>query len=102
MVGGKAFTESMFSLRPYGRLVSIGAHAGEVVKFDIIEFFRRQISYISSHTQTRDEMRHVLRLMGQGTLTARMNSRYPLEQAAQAQRELEARTAYGKIILDIA
>lgn len=101
VVGGKAFQESMFSMRPYGRLVSIGAHAGEVVPFDIIEFFRRQISYISSHTQTRDEMRHVLRLMGEGKLNARIHSRYPLERAADAQQELHSRTAYGKIILDI-
>lgn len=101
-VGGSAFTESMSMLRPYGRLVSIGAHAGEVVPFDIIEFFRRQISYISSHTQTRDEMRTVLDLVGRGILHPRINSRYPLVEAARAQEELVARTAYGKIILDIA
>lgn len=101
VVGGKAFTDSMFVLRPYGRLVSIGAHAGEVVPFDIIEFFRRQISYISSHTQTRDEMRTVLDLVGRGILRPRINSRYPLERAGDAQDELVARTAYGKIILDI-
>lgn len=101
VVGGTAFTESMFVLRPYGRLVSIGAHAGEVVPFDIIEFFRRQISYISSHTQTRDEMRTVLDLMGRGVLRPRINSRYPLAEAARAQEELVSRTAYGKIILDV-
>lgn len=101
VVGGKAFTDSMFVLRPYGRLVSIGAHAGEVVPFDIIEFFRRQISYISSHTQTRDEMRTVLDLVGRGVLRPRINSRYPLDRAGEAQQELVARTAYGKIILDI-
>ncbi|MCZ4520935.1 zinc-binding dehydrogenase [Rhodococcus ruber] len=100
-VGGTAFTDSMFMLRPYGRLVSIGAHAGEVVEFDIIEFFRRQISYISSHTQTRDEMRTVLDLVGKGVLRPRINSRYALDRAGEAHEELAARTSYGKIILDI-
>ncbi|MBM7417016.1 MULTISPECIES: zinc-binding dehydrogenase [Nocardiaceae] len=100
-VGGTAFTESMFMLRPYGRLVSIGAHAGEIVEFDIIEFFRRQISYISSHTQTRDEMRTVLDLVGKGVLRPRINSRYPLDRAGEAHEELASRTTYGKIILDI-
>ncbi len=101
VVGGSAFQKSMFSLRPYGRLVSIGAHAGEVVDFDIIEFFRRHISYVSSHTQTRDELRHLLDLVGRGTFAPRIHSRYPLQRAADAQRELESRTAYGKIVLDI-
>jgi NADPH:quinone reductase-like Zn-dependent oxidoreductase len=101
VVGGEAFTSSMFVMRPYGRLISIGAHAGEVVNFDIIEFFRRHISYVSSHTQTRDELRHVLELIARGTLSPRIHSTYPLEQAADAQRELVSRTAYGKIILEI-
>jgi NADPH:quinone reductase-like Zn-dependent oxidoreductase len=101
VVGGTAFQQSMFSLRPYGRLVSIGAHAGEVVDFDIIEFFRRHISYVSSHTQTRDELSHVLDLVARGTFGPRINSRYALEDAAEAHKELSSRNAYGKILLDI-
>ena len=101
VVGGDAFKNSMFILRPYGRLISIGAHAGEVVEFDIIEFFRRHISYISSHTQTRDELRHVLELIARGTHSPRINSTYRLADAAEAQREMESRDFYGKIILDI-
>lgn len=101
VVGGEAFTSSMFLLRPYGRLISIGAHGGEVVDFDIIEFFRRHISYISSHTQTRDELRHVLELVARGTFSPRIHATYPLERAADAQRELESRAAYGKILLEI-
>lgn len=102
VVGGEAFAGSMEVMRPCARLVSIGAHAGEVVPFDIVEFFRRHISYISSHTQTRDELAHVLRLIAAGTLSPRVHSVYPLREAADAQRELAARTNYGKILLDIA
>ena len=101
VVGGEAFGKSMFVMRPYARLISIGAHAGEVVPFDIIEFFRRHISYVSSHTQTRDEMAHVLRLVANGTFSPRVHSTYPLAEAAQAQIELASRTNYGKILLDI-
>ncbi len=101
VVGGTAFQQSMLVMRPYGRLISIGAHAGEIVDFDIIEFFRRHISYVSSHTQTRDELRHVLELIARGTLSPRIHSTYPLEAAADAQREMSSRTAYGKIILEI-
>ncbi|MCX6460478.1 MAG: zinc-binding dehydrogenase [Actinobacteria bacterium] len=101
VVGGEAFTNSMFVMRPYGRLISIGAHAGEVVPFDIIEFFRRHISYISSHTQTRDELSHVLDLIARGTLSPRIHSTFPLSEAADAHRLMSSRLAYGKIILEI-
>jgi NADPH:quinone reductase-like Zn-dependent oxidoreductase len=101
VVGGEAFQKSMSVMRPNARLISIGAHAGEVVPFDIIEFFRRHISYISSHTQTRDELANVLRLIAAGTLSPRINSVYPLRDAALAHEELVARTNYGKILLDI-
>ncbi len=101
VVGGEAFVRSMFVLRPYGRLVSIGAHAGEVVQFDVIEFFRRHISYVSSHTQTRDELSHVLDLIARGTLSPRIHSTFPLSEAAAAQELMANRQAYGKIVLDI-
>jgi NADPH:quinone reductase-like Zn-dependent oxidoreductase len=101
VVGGEAFTGSMTVMRPYGRLISIGAHSGEVVPFDIIEFFRRHISYISSHTQTRDELAHVLRLIAAGTFSPRIHSVHPLHEAAAAQCELAERSHYGKILLDV-
>jgi NADPH:quinone reductase-like Zn-dependent oxidoreductase len=101
VVGGAAFAGSMQVMRPYARLISIGAHAGEVVPFDIIEFFRRHISYVSSHTQTRDEIAKVLRLVAAGTLSPRIHSVHPLRAAADAQRELADRSHYGKILLEI-
>jgi len=101
VVGGDAFQKSMLVMRPNARLISIGAHAGEVVPFDIIEFFRRHISYIASHTQTRAELTNVLRLIAEGTLAPRINSVHPLRDAAVAHEELAARTNYGKILLDI-
>jgi NADPH:quinone reductase-like Zn-dependent oxidoreductase len=102
VVGGQGFIGSMSVMRPYGRLISIGAHGGEVVPFDIIEFFRRHISYVSSHTQTRDELAHVLRLIAGGTFSPRIHSVHPLRDAAAAQRELADRSHYGKILLDVA
>ena len=101
VVGGEAFGKSMSVMRPYARLISIGAHAGEVVPFDIIEFFRRHISYVSSHTQTRDELAEVLRLIAAGTLSPRINSVHPLSEAAAAHKELAERANYGKILLEI-
>src|SRR5207249_2952913 len=38
--GGPLFGEHLAALRPDGRLVTCGAHAGEVVALDVIELFR--------------------------------------------------------------
>ena len=100
-VGGEAFGRSMSVMRPYARLISIGAHAGEIVPFDIIEFFRRHIAYVSSHTQTSDGLIQVLRLIAGGRLSPRVHSTHPLRDAADAHRELAERTNYGKILLAV-
>src|SRR4029453_3179702 len=46
--GGALFQHGLDSLKKDGRLVVCGAHSGEVVQFDIIPFFRRQLSVIGS------------------------------------------------------
>ena len=38
-IGGEIFTESLKCLARGGIIVTVGAHAGEVVPFDIIPFF---------------------------------------------------------------
>ena len=45
-VGGELFQHGLDSLSKDGRLVTCGAHSGEVVPFDIIPFFRTQKSII--------------------------------------------------------
>jgi len=100
MVGGDAFSRSMQAMRPNARLVNIGAHGGEVVEFDIIEFFRRHVTYISTHSQTRAELREVFRLLGQGVFTPVIAQVFPLSQAAEAHALMESRDFFGKILLD--
>lgn len=100
-VGGPAFTESLSHMAPGARLVSIGAHAGELVDLDLIEVFRRHISIIGSHTQTRTEALEVLRLIGQGALRPRVHRVFPVDRAADAHAFLAGREHYGKVLLDV-
>src|SRR5205085_8984835 len=55
-VGGELFQKALDSLGKDGRLVTCGAHSGEVVPFDIIPFFRTQKSIIGSFVYTREEV----------------------------------------------
>lgn len=98
-VGGDAFQWGLDSLRKDGRLVTCGAHAGEVVDFDIIPFFRRQISVIGSFVYTRDEVLRCLDLLARGKITPLVAATFPLEQAKEAMELMESRDFFGKIVI---
>jgi NADPH:quinone reductase-like Zn-dependent oxidoreductase len=98
-VGGELFQQALACLRKDGRLVTCGAHAGEVVPFDIIPFFRTQKRLIGSFVYTRDEVERVLGLVERGEITPVVHRTFPLDEAAEAMRTLERREHFGKIVL---
>ena len=98
-VGGKHFQAGLDSLAKDGRLVTCGAHAGEVVDFDIIPFFRRQLQVIGSFVFDRYEVEQCFDLIGRGALKPQVAATFPLEEAAQAMELMESRDFFGKIVL---
>ena len=71
--GGPRFAEHMSALAPDGRLVTCGAHAGEVVPLDIIELFRRGHRILGFRVASPDEIRDALEM----ALTAASSSDRP-------------------------
>lgn len=98
-VGGALFQAGLDSMSKDGRLVTCGAHSGEVVPFDIIPFFRTQKSIIGSFVYTRDEVGKVLELARRGRITPLVDSVLPLDEARDAMERMEARRHFGKIVL---
>jgi len=98
-VGGQSFQWGLDVLAKDGRLVICGGHAGEVVPFDIIPFFRGQKSVIGSFVYTREEVVTCLKLAAQGAITPLVHATFPLEQAREAMEMLERREHFGKIVL---
>jgi NADPH:quinone reductase-like Zn-dependent oxidoreductase len=98
-VGGEHFQAGLDSLAKDGRLVTCGAHAGEVVDFDIIPFFRRQLQVIGSFVFDRYEVEQCFDLIGRGALKPQVAATFPLEEAAQAMELMESRDFFGKIVL---
>ena len=64
---GRGNPPSLVKLKD-GRLVVCGAHSGEVVPFDIIPFFRRQLSVIGSFVYDRYEVETCFALIARGAL----------------------------------
>jgi NADPH:quinone reductase-like Zn-dependent oxidoreductase len=98
-VGGDLFQNALDSLCKDGRLVTCGAHAGEVVPFDIIPFFRGQKSIIGSFVYNRDELERCIKLAQSGAIKPLVHKVFPLEEAREAMAMMERREHFGKIIL---
>jgi NADPH:quinone reductase-like Zn-dependent oxidoreductase len=56
-IGGEVFTESLKCLARGAIIVTVGAHAGEVVQFDIIPFFRKELRLAGSKNASVLELR---------------------------------------------
>ena len=93
------FQSSLDSLTKGGAIVTCGAHAGEVVDFDIIPFFRAQKSVIGSFVYTREEVDRCYALVARGSIKPLIHASFPLAEAADAMRMMERREQFGKIVL---
>jgi NADPH2:quinone reductase len=107
-VGKDTFDASLESLRMRGSLVLYGAASGPVPPFD-----PQRLNAGGSLTLTRPTLVHFLQnaqerhwrsaelfdAAAKGTLKIRIGGRYPLPEAAQAHRDLEARKTTGKVLL---
>lgn len=98
-IGGQVFTQSLECLKTDGTMVTVGAHAGEVVPLDIIPFFRRQLKLVGSRNATLFEIRTVMRLVAEGLLKPVIHATLPMSQAAEAHRVVGSRDIFGKVVL---
>lgn len=107
-VGRDTFDASLASLRRRGTLVLFGAASGPVPPVDPQRLNRAGSVYLTRPTlhhyvAGRDELvaraAAVFAAVTDGTLHVRIGHRYPLDQAAQAHRDLEARRTTGKVLL---
>lgn len=107
-VGKTTFDGSLNCLRPRGMLALFGASSGPVPPFDPILLNSKGSLFLTRPTlwhyiATRAELEwragEVLGWVADGTLKVCTEHTYPLDEAAQAQIDLEARKTTGKILL---
>jgi NADPH2:quinone reductase len=108
-VGKTTFEKSLNCLRPRGLLALFGGSSGPVPPFDLIQLSGKGSLFVTRPTlwhyiATRQELEwrsgDVLRWAASGELKLRAEHVYALDQAAQAQINLEGRQTTGKVLLE--
>jgi len=107
-VGRTTFAKGLSCIAPRGMMVLFGQSSGPVDPLDPQVLSQKGSLFltrptIAHYTATRAELLEragdVLRWVAEGTLKLRIGREFPLDQAAEAQRELEGRRTTGKVLL---
>jgi NADPH:quinone reductase-like Zn-dependent oxidoreductase len=98
-VGTAVWEECFESLSTYGRFVTCGTTSGEEAKLNLRLLYGRQRTLLGSFMGSKGELLEILRLIGQRKVRAVIDSAFPLRDAAAAQRKMEDRDLFGKILL---
>ncbi len=98
-VGGDTFAKSIKITRNGGRIVTCGATSGFKPAVDLRHVFFRQIQILGSTMGSKGMLLEVLRHVSDGRLEPVIHEVMPLARAADAHGLLEARKAFGKVVL---
>ncbi len=98
-VGTAVFEKCVLSLAPGGRLVTCGVTSGYEARLDIRYLFSRQLSLLGSFMGSKGELLEAFAFFTSGRLKPVIARVFPLEEAAAAQRLMEERGHFGKILL---
>jgi len=107
-VGKDTFMGSLDCLRPLGMMVTYGNASGPVPPLDLILLSQKGSLFVTrptimSYTAKRADLEalgaELFAAVGSGKVRIEVNQTYPLAEAAQAHRDLEARKTTGSTIL---
>ena len=106
-VGKDTFERSIECLRPFGMMVSFGNASGSVPPIDFAKVLKGSLFLtrpsLMPYTAKREDLvetaQDLFHMVLSGKVKIEINQRYPLREAAQAHRDLEARKTTGSTIL---
>jgi NADPH:quinone reductase-like Zn-dependent oxidoreductase len=100
-VGEATWDRSVRALATGGRLVTCGATTGHAAALDLRHLFARQLSLLGSYMGRFSELLTAAPLLFGGHVTPVIDEVFPLARAADAQRRLEEKGQFGKIVLEV-
>lgn len=109
-VGKDTFDFDLKVCRPRGMVCSFGSASGDVTGVQLQQLARagslfltrpRLADYVASEDEFRLRAQAVARAVEEGTLNFRIHPPYPLEDAARAHADLQARKTTGSVVLGV-
>lgn len=107
-IGADTYPKSLDCLRPLGLFVTFGNASGPITNFDVSMLAAKGSLYVTrptlfTYTAARDDLlenaNDLFGVVSSGAVKIEVNQTYPLKEAAQAHRDLEARKTTGSTIL---
>ena len=98
-VGGAVFPGSLRSLARGGRYVILGELYGKPVELNLALVIVKEWEMYGVQSASRDDLHEILHFMHRTGLTPTIWKTMPLDQAAEAHRQLANREVVGRIIL---
>ena len=107
-VGKESFFQSLDCLQPHGMMVTYGNASGAVEPFSPMELARRGslsltrpviFDFIRARADLLAAAAELFGLLQAGSINININQTYPLQEAARAHVDLEARKTTGSVVL---
>jgi NADPH:quinone reductase-like Zn-dependent oxidoreductase len=100
-VGKATFDGSIRCLSPGGRLVTCGATTGGQVALSLQRLFFKNLSILGSTMGNKAELITITEHMATGALVPHVDRTFALDDIHDAHRVLEAREAFGKVVIEL-
>lgn len=101
IVGSATMEASLKSLRTDGRMALIGNVRGERYALNPGLLILKELRIVGSHTATEADLRTLFGWVKEGKLNPQVEAVLPLSEAQQAQQMLEAKRAFGRVVLQV-
>jgi NADPH:quinone reductase len=99
-IGTPVWNACFESLKPGGRFVTCGVTAGHRVELHLGRVFSRGLTIMGVGHGTPADMRAFLKVVEQGKVQGVVHRTFPLAEAAEAHRMMEASSFFGKLVLN--
>jgi NADPH:quinone reductase-like Zn-dependent oxidoreductase len=99
-VGPDTWDKSIKSLAKNGRLVTCGATTGPIANLDLRYVYSKHLTILGSYMGTKSEMIEVFKFFKSKKLKPVIDKIFPLKNAQEAQKMMEDRKQFGKLVLN--
>jgi NADPH:quinone reductase-like Zn-dependent oxidoreductase len=101
MVAGTSFSKCLAALNPGGRYLMANPRLSDMLRSVVANRFGDKKAIFAFAQEKEDELLALREMIEQGRIKAIVDRRYPMEQAAEAHRQVETEQRLGPIVISM-